>query len=67
MRQRSGGVECGKCGRTYARNNLYFCKVAGVQLEDAVTEQSTTISASWGCEEVPTASKKWCETEFKGV
>ena len=36
------------------------------QQVDAVSEQSTTISASWDGMSVgvPWASKKWCEAEF---
>ena len=39
------GVECGKYKRTHACNILYLCNEASVQHENAVQEQSTTISA----------------------
>ena len=54
--------------RTYAFVHiLYFCKEAGGQHVDAVSVQSTTISARWGSVGVPTESNKWCDAEFRGV
>ena len=67
MRQRSGGVECGKCERTHACNILYFCKEAGVHHVDAVSEQSNTISASWGCLRASRESLKMVRGSVKVV
>ena len=46
VRQSTRVADCGKCERTQAWNIMYFCKEAGVQHVDAVSEQSTKISAS---------------------